>query len=211
MQRGLVGRRRPEKPAAPRRVRPLVEVRGVEIDTQRRNVEGQRARGVRAVGENEHALLPAPRSDGGDGQDERALRGDVVDDEEPRPWPERGGHGIDETARIELRIGHDDGAHGGATLARDEGRHLRNRPVAVIGDEDLVARREWQGSQDRGGTGRCVVDEDEVLPTRPDEISHGMGGDAQSARRRPRTPTMPDTSRRTKREGCRSISSRSFC
>ena len=64
----MVLRIRPEEAAAARRVRPLVQIRDVPVDAERRQIERQHAGRVRAVDEHTDAALAAGRRDLGQGK-----------------------------------------------------------------------------------------------------------------------------------------------
>ena len=76
---------RPEEPARPRGVRPLVQVGGVPVGAERRHVERDRPGRMRAVDEHGNAARVTDSDDRRDRQDERAHRRDVIDDDERRP------------------------------------------------------------------------------------------------------------------------------
>ncbi len=168
---------------------------------------------VRAVGHHRDALRPQPRGDVGEGQHQRALGGDVIDDGEARARTDGLDDGIGECF-WRRRPRHRDRAHRRALLARGELRRLRHAAVAEIGDEDLVAGCERKRSQHRVGAGGDVVDEHEVVAGGAEERSDGVAA-TRSRGFRPRgSPTDVAgavSSRSRKRLGCRSISSRMAC
>ena len=65
-------------------MRPLVQVGGIPVDAERRDVKRQRPGRVRAVDEHRHAASVTGRSNRGHRHHERSLRGDVIDDDELR-------------------------------------------------------------------------------------------------------------------------------
>ena len=75
---------RPHERAAARRAHPLVQVAGVDIASDRREVEVDLPRAVRAVDDRECAVLAGERAQPGDRQDEGAQRRDVAHEQDAR-------------------------------------------------------------------------------------------------------------------------------
>ena len=130
MQAGLARGCRPQEAAAPRGVRPLVEVGGVPVDAERRDVEGDVAGGMGAVHQHRDSARPATGRDLRDGQDERALRQrcgrrarGACGSRAPRRWPPPG-------PRVEIGIGNAHRPHAGPALARHEGGRVGDPPYA---------------------------------------------------------------------------------
>ena len=67
-------------------------------------------------------------------------------------------------------------------LASDVARRVGDRAIAQRGHQDLVSGHERQRAQHRVGTGRRVVDEDQVLAARAEEGRHLRRRGAQARR-----------------------------
>ena len=76
--------RRPDERAAARRAHPLVQVAGVDVASDRREVEVDLPGAVSAVDDRERAVLAGERAEPGDRQDEGAQRRDVAHEQDAR-------------------------------------------------------------------------------------------------------------------------------
>ena len=114
--------------------------------TSRRRATGCRAGSRRARARRRPGPRRRARGSGGDlrqRQDQRALRGDVIDDREPRARAESRRRTPRRPRPPTHRVRHLRRAHHGALLARGKHRRARHAAVAEIGDEDFVAGANW--------------------------------------------------------------------
>ncbi len=152
-----------EERRALRRAEPLVAVAGVNVGVDRAEVNRNLTRRVRTVDDGKDPCLPRTPAQLGDGKCQRRRRGDMAEEEHlgsrRHPAPDR----LDNLVQGGYRKG-----HRSADVTRPRpGTHVRpghvERPVLVVGRQDLVVRLEGEGTghdvQPRSGIG----DEDEVV------------------------------------------------
>ncbi len=138
-------------------------VSGVVVRAQRAEVEVKHARDVRAVDQRLDAASRQLDDQLAHRVDECRRRGDVIEEHEPCPRAHRGQDARTHIARRRTRKRdlHHDGTGAGALGSRFEG--VPGGVVAVVGHEQLVARREGQTPQHRIDRRGGIRHECEVL------------------------------------------------
>ena len=103
----------------------------------------------------------------------------MIEDREACARGQRSRDRLQHPGAVVARVGHRGGHHPGTGPAREECSGLRDRAVSVVGDEDLVARAQFERLQYGIHACGCVVDGDEIIRVASDEISHLCRGKPQ--------------------------------
>ena len=118
-----------------------------------------------------------------DRQDQRRLRGHVVDHGQARARPEGALERRDAVLGVVDRRRPRHGVDDGAALGGEEGHGARDAAVGMVGDDDLVARREGERAQDRVDARARVVDECQRVAAATEEGADARRSRAQARRR----------------------------
>ena len=183
--------RRPEDPAAARRVCPLVQVGGIPIDPERRDVESARAGNMCAVHQDRDPARVTFGRDRRHGQHERGLRGDMIDDDELGVRGERADDRLHDVAGVAHGVLDVDRSKHRVTLVTDGAGRERDRAVRQIGRHDFIAGAKRERSEYRVHAGRDVGDEHEIVGARTEERGHLVAGFAQARHGAPGHRMMP--------------------
>ena len=155
--------RRPHEPAAARRAHPLVQVAGVDIASDRGEVEVDLPWAVRPVDDRECAVLAGERAQPRDRQDEGAQRRDVADEQHTRAPREPRRDRVEELVRALRRPGQ----RGDDDLRAREGRDFVPQDplgaVLVVGEQNLVAASQIDAPRDRIESRRHVRNKPDVV------------------------------------------------
>ncbi len=116
-----------------------MQVRDVVVGADGRDVERDSARRVRTVHQNRHAPGVASFRDGGHRKHQRALGGDVIDDDETGMRADCLSDTIHQRIGIEAGIEYRDRAYDGSAGSGNECGGVRDRTVGMVGQCQLVA------------------------------------------------------------------------